>query len=63
MPDPQFIVSQDKKIVEIIGYYGAAGAISHLFEQYRVSGSNKDEFVAALIGRLCLLEQKAEANN
>jgi hypothetical protein len=58
MPKPQIIVIQDKKIQEIIGHYGPGGAISRLYEQYRISGANKDEFVAALIGRLCLLEQK-----
>lgn len=60
MSNPQIIVIQDKKIQEIIDYYGPSDAISHLFEHYRISGPCKDDYVAALVARLCLLEQKAQ---
>lgn len=54
------IIIQDKKINEIIGYYGPAEAVSHLFEEYRTAGYNKEDFVAALIARMCLLESRAQ---
>ncbi len=61
MSKPQIIVVEDKKIQEIIDYYGPSGAIPHLFELFRISGASKDDLVAALIGRLCLLEQRSKA--
>ncbi len=44
---------QDKKITEILDFYKGNSA-PHLFERYRVSGEQKNDFVAALIMRLCL---------
>ena len=55
MSSPENIVYQDKQIGLIIGA-NPAGSAPALFERYRVSGTNKDAFVAALIARLCLLE-------
>lgn len=55
MNKPENIVYQDSQITQILEYH-KGGAASELFERYRISGSNRDAFVAALIGRLCLLE-------
>ena len=52
----------DKKITEIINFYKGADAAPHLFEQYRISGLQQDDFVAALIIRLCLSEVKHSIN-
>lgn len=55
---PENIVHQDKQIGLIIGSKSINTA-SDLFDRYRIAGSNKDAFVAALIGRLCVLEAQA----
>lgn len=57
MKTPENIVHQDSQITQILEYHKGAAA-SALFEQYRASGTNRDAFVAALIGRLCLLEAR-----
>lgn len=58
MPGPENIGYQDTKITQILEYHKGAAAPA-LFERYRISGVNKDAFVAALIARLCLIEAKA----
>jgi hypothetical protein len=58
MPNPENIVYQDSQIAQILEFHKGAAAAA-LFERYRVSGENKDAFVAALIGRLCVLEARA----
>jgi len=61
MSSPENIVHQDKQIEQIINA-NHGNAVSALFERYRISGNNRDTFVAALIARLCLLEvQKSSA--
>jgi len=56
MATPEKIVFQDKRIAEILGA-GRGNDAHDLFEYYRISASqNRDVFVAALIGRLCVLE-------
>lgn len=57
MTSPVNIVYQDLKITQILEYHKGSAAPA-LFEQYRVSGQNRDAFVAALIGRLCLLDTR-----
>lgn len=55
MPNPENIVYQDSQITQILEFHkGMAAPV--LFERYRISGVNQDAFVAALIGRLCMLE-------
>ncbi|WP_368647743.1 hypothetical protein ABRZ00_12840 [Castellaniella ginsengisoli] len=55
MPDPENIVYQDSQITQILEFHkGAAAPV--LFERYRMAGANQEAFVAALIGRLCVLE-------
>lgn len=61
MPNPENIVYQDSQITQILEYHKGA-AVSALFERYRVSGVNQDAFVAALIGRLCVLEARYGTN-
>lgn len=60
MSNSESIVFQDKKISQIIEYYGPAAAVSRLFEEYRIAGANRDDFVAALIARMCVLETKKD---
>nr|WP_321268222.1 hypothetical protein [Alcaligenes faecalis] len=55
---PEKIVYQDQKIETIIRAHGGNSA-SSLFESYRIAGTNRDAFVAALIGRLCVIEARA----
>jgi len=55
MTKPENIVYQDSQITQILEYHKGEAAQA-LFERYRISGQNRDAFVAALIGRLCLLE-------
>ncbi|MBP6018780.1 MAG: hypothetical protein KA735_04760 [Burkholderiaceae bacterium] len=57
MSNPENIVYQDKQITQILEYHKGA-ATSALFERYRISGVNQGAFVAALIGRLCVLETR-----
>jgi len=47
----------DKEIEEVINTPNS-NAVSVLFERYRLS-NNPDEFVAALIGRLCMLHAQS----
>ncbi|MCO7642545.1 hypothetical protein NJI34_37880 [Pseudomonas sp. S 311-6] len=58
MSTPESIVHQDGEIGSIISIHGSSSA-PYLFERYRISGANRDTFVAALIGRLCVLEARA----
>jgi len=51
------VVFQDKKITEMLGS-GRSSDAHDLFEYNRISGENRDAFVAALIGRLCVLETR-----
>ncbi|MBK1780580.1 hypothetical protein JHL22_05060 [Advenella sp. WQ 585] len=60
MSNSESITFENKKIKQIIEHYGPAKAISHLFEEYRVSGGNRDAFVAALIARMCLIESRTK---
>lgn len=55
MSNSENIVYQDAQITRIIEQH-KGGAAPVLFERYRISGENRDAFVAALIGRLCLLD-------
>lgn len=55
MSSPEDVVYQDSQITEILDFHKTAAA-PVLFERYRISGKNQDAFVAALIGRLCLLD-------
>lgn len=55
MSTPEKIVHEDSQITQILEYHKGESAPA-LFERYRISGGNRDAFVAALIGRLCLLE-------
>lgn len=57
MNGPENIVYQDSQITQILEFHKGA-ATSALFERYRISGSNRDAFVAALIGRLCVFETR-----
>lgn len=59
MSNPENIVYQDKQITQILEYHKGSAAPA-LFERYRISGENRDAFVAALIGRLCVLETRQE---
>lgn len=54
MGNTSTIVICDKKIEEILTFYGCPEAAPHLFERYRIFGEQKNDFVAALIMRLCL---------
>lgn len=58
MSSSENIVYQDAQITEILEYH-KGNAASALFERYRISGVNKDAFVAALIGQLCITEARA----
>lgn len=58
MSKPEFIVYEDSQITRIFEDHKGAAAAA-LFEQYRISGVNQGAFVAALIGRLCVLEVRA----
>lgn len=57
MSIPNEIVHQDERIETIIRSLGGNSAPA-LFESYRIAGTNRDAFVAALIGRLCVLEAR-----
>lgn len=57
MSIPNEIVHQDERIETIIRSLGSNSAPA-LFESYRIAGTNRDAFVAALIGRLCVLEAR-----
>lgn len=57
MNSPENIVYQDSQITQILEFH-KGGAASALFERYRISGQNRDAFVAALIGRLCVFEAR-----
>lgn len=59
MPNPENIVYQDSQITQILEFHKGAAAPA-LFERYRIAGENRDAFVAALIGRLCLLEARGD---
>ena len=48
----------DTQITEILEFH-KGNAAPALFERYRISGENRDDFVAALIARLCILEALA----
>lgn len=57
MTNPENIVYQDSQITQILEFHKGAAAPA-LFERYRIAGENRDAFVAALIGRLCVLEAR-----
>lgn len=57
MKTSENIVHQDSQITQILEYHKGTAAPA-LFERYRISGTNRDAFVAALIGRLCMLEAR-----
>lgn len=48
----------DNQITEILEFH-KGNAAAALFERYRIPGTNRDSFVAALVGRLCLLESRS----
>ncbi|MGE8515747.1 MAG: hypothetical protein ACN6OM_03975 [Alcaligenes nematophilus] len=54
------ITKQDKLISRIFEVSGP-NKISALFEAYRVSGPQKEGFVAALIHRLCFVEINSQS--
>jgi len=56
MPNPESIVREDAQITQILTTNGA-NAVSALFEYYRIHRS--DDFVAALVGRLCMLHAQS----
>lgn len=57
MNNSNLIGVSDKQISEIIEFH-KGGSAPVLFEWYRISGVNQDDFVAALIARLCVLEAR-----
>lgn len=57
MSRPSAIVIQDQQIARIMA--DGQAAPSALFEAYRISGENRDAFVAALIARLCVDQARA----
>lgn len=52
---------RNSQVTQVPEYHKGAAAPA-LFERYRISGSDRDAFVAALIGRLCLLEVQSRIN-
>ena len=57
MSNPQSIVFQDGVISSILDA-NSSNSAAELFDRYRLSGANRDDFVAALIAKLCVLDTR-----
>lgn len=61
MRDPSPVVLTDAEIARVLAS-DQGNAAERLFKRYRIAGTGRDAFVAALIGRLCVMNARRESS-